>query len=50
MNIHLKNEILESRGEGDTHGRRRVNGEGEGGDIWLMYFIHLCENKSSETC
>jgi hypothetical protein len=28
-----------------TSERGRVNGEGEGGKTWLMYFIYLYENR-----
>jgi hypothetical protein len=49
INIHLKNKGQECKigpvrrwalvEEG------RVNGEGEGGRIWSMPFIYLCENR-----
>jgi hypothetical protein len=30
-------------------GRRRVNGEGEGRQIWYMYFVCVYENKTVKT-
>jgi hypothetical protein len=47
---HLKNEGQEGKTDSVQGwvlvGGRRVNGEGEGGRIWWMYFVYVCENRT----
>jgi hypothetical protein len=49
INIHLKNERQKVKqilsGERISVGRWRVNGEGEEGQIWWMYFVYVNENR-----
>jgi hypothetical protein len=50
INVHIKNERQEGKAcSGGTSGRGRVNGEGEGGKLWQMYFVFMHKNRIIKT-